>query len=60
MLQDNVIRTNGGRVFCVTALGDTRYEARLRAYDLLKQIECDDLFYRKDIGFQADTSDHNT
>ncbi len=60
VLQDNVIRTNGGRVFCVTALGDTRYEARLRAYDLLKQIECDDLFYRKDIGFQADTSDHNT
>ena len=51
VLTDHVMRTNGGRVFCVTALGDTREEARLRAYDLLKQIECDNLFYRKDIGF---------
>ncbi|MAH73345.1 MAG: phosphoribosylamine--glycine ligase [Cellvibrionales bacterium TMED49] len=58
-LIDNIIRTSGGRVFCATALGDSQDDARLNAYDLLKQIECDNLFCRKDIGFRVSKVDHN-
>ncbi|MBV33146.1 MAG: phosphoribosylamine--glycine ligase [Porticoccaceae bacterium] len=53
-LTDNVIRTSGGRVFCITALGNSQDEARLKAYELLKQVECDNLFCRKDIGLRKD------
>ncbi|HAS64084.1 MAG TPA: phosphoribosylamine--glycine ligase [Vibrio sp.] len=47
------IVTNGGRVLCATALGNTVSEAQKRAYTLAKQIEWNGIFYRNDIGYRA-------
>ena len=48
----NVI-TNGGRVLCVTALGDTVAAAQKRAYEATATIQFDGMQYRKDIGYRA-------
>ncbi len=45
--------TNGGRVLCATALGNSVAEAQANAYALVKQISWDDLYYRTDIGYRA-------
>jgi phosphoribosylamine--glycine ligase len=45
--------TNGGRVLCVTALGDSVKMARARAYEALEKIRFDGMQYRKDIGHRA-------
>jgi phosphoribosylamine---glycine ligase len=42
--------TNGGRVLCVTALGDSVRMARMRAYEVVDRIRFDGMQYRKDIG----------
>ncbi|UCD68271.1 MAG: phosphoribosylamine--glycine ligase [Betaproteobacteria bacterium] len=47
------IVTNGGRVLCVTALGDTVRVAQRRAYEIAKQIRFDGMQMRTDIGFKA-------
>ncbi|MFI4955927.1 MAG: phosphoribosylamine--glycine ligase [Gammaproteobacteria bacterium] len=49
-MHDGQLRTSGGRVLCVTALGNTKHEAAQRAYEALKSIHVEDGFYRKDIG----------
>ena len=48
----NVV-TAGGRVLCVTALGDTVTEAQQRAYDLLKDVSWKDAYFRNDIAYRA-------
>lgn len=48
-LKDNEIVTNGGRVFAVTALGNTLKQAREKVYDNIKRLHFDDMFYRNDI-----------
>lgn len=40
----------GGRVLCITALGDTLADAQARAYVALKKLRMPDSFYRHDIG----------
>jgi phosphoribosylamine--glycine ligase len=45
--------TNGGRVLCVTALGDSLKMARARAYEAADAIRFDGMQYRKDIGHRA-------
>ncbi len=45
--------TNGGRVLCVTALGDTVSAAQARAYAAANRIHWQDGFYRRDIGHRA-------
>ena len=45
--------TNGGRVLCVTALGDSVKMARARAYETVERIRFDGMQYRKDIGHRA-------
>ena len=45
--------TAGGRVLCVTALGDSVELAQQRAYDLLRGIHFDGAQYRRDIGHRA-------
>jgi len=45
--------TSGGRVLCVTALGDSVRMARTRAYDAIDGIRFDCMQYRKDIGHRA-------
>jgi phosphoribosylamine--glycine ligase len=52
-LADGRLRTRGGRVLCVTALGDTVRAAQKRAYDAVEQISGEGLQYRKDIGHRA-------
>ncbi len=45
--------TSGGRVLCVTALGDSVRIARTRAYEAVKAIRFDGMQYRSDIGHRA-------
>jgi phosphoribosylamine--glycine ligase len=51
--QQGEVVTHGGRVLCATALGDTVSQAQQRAYQLVKQIHWQDMFYRNDIGYRA-------
>ena len=50
---DGGVVTSGGRVLCVTALGDSVKLAQQRAYDTLRDIRFDGAQYRRDIGFRA-------
>lgn len=52
-IKDNNVVTNGGRVLCVTALGTTVSEAQKQAYELVKQVKWNGIFYRHDIGYRA-------
>ncbi len=47
------IVTNGGRVLCVTALGQTIAEAQQRAYKAAEKIHWNNRYYRTDIGNRA-------
>ena len=47
------VLTSGGRVLCVTALGDTVSAAQQRAYQGVQQIRWQDCQYRSDIGYRA-------
>lgn len=47
------IVTDGGRVLCVTALGDTVELAQLRAYRMLEPIRFSGMQMRRDIGYRA-------
>lgn len=49
---DDVV-TAGGRVLCVTALGDTVTDAQVRAYELLKQVSWKEAYFRTDIAYRA-------
>ena len=53
-LQDsNRLKTSGGRVLCVTALGGTPKLAQLRAYEAVEHVNFEGLQYRRDIGHRA-------
>lgn len=45
--------TKGGRVLCVTALGNTVLEAQQHAYQQVNNIRWHGCFYRHDIGYRA-------
>ena len=47
------IVTHGGRVLCATALGGTVAEAQSLAYNLVKRVYWDGVYYRTDIGYRA-------
>lgn len=51
--KDGAVVTNGGRVLCATALGETVSDAQQRAYALAKQISWNGVFFRDDIGYRA-------
>jgi phosphoribosylamine--glycine ligase len=51
--QDGQTLTSGGRVLCVTALGDTVRQAQQRAYSVIDQIGFDGAQWRRDIGHRA-------
>jgi phosphoribosylamine--glycine ligase len=50
---DGELRTSGGRVLCVTALGDSVKLAQQRAYDAIARIHFDGAQWRTDIGHRA-------
>ena len=52
-LRGGKIVTNGGRVLCVTALGDKVKMAAERAYDVVEKIRFDGMQFRNDIGHRA-------
>ena len=54
-LKDGKVVTSGGRVLCVTALGDNVKQAQKLAYDALVGIHFDGMQYRRDIGYRAIT-----
>ena len=52
-LRGSKVVTNGGRVLCVTALGDTVRIAQRRAYQIAEQIQFAGKQMRRDIGYRA-------
>ena len=51
--QNGLIVSSGGRVLCVTALGDTVASAQSLAYQTLRKIHFRGAQYRTDIGYRA-------
>jgi phosphoribosylamine--glycine ligase len=47
------VKTSGGRVLAVTALGSTIEAARARAYDAVSRIHFENCHYRRDIALSA-------
>ena len=45
--------TAGGRVLCVTGLGESVTKAQQEVYEAIKHINYEGMFYRKDIGYRA-------
>ena len=52
-LRDGKAVSSGGRVLCVTALGDSVKTAQARAYERINQIGFEGMQYRRDIGHRA-------
>ncbi len=52
-LRGGKVVTSGGRVLCVTALGDSVRMAQRRAYQVADEIRFDGCQMRRDIGFRA-------
>ncbi len=50
---DGQLLTSGGRVLCVTALGESVRKAQALAYDTLVNIQFEGKQYRQDIGYRA-------
>jgi phosphoribosylamine--glycine ligase len=51
--KDGKAVTSGGRVLCVTALGDSARLAAERAYEAVAKVRFDGMQYRRDIGHRA-------
>jgi phosphoribosylamine---glycine ligase len=52
-IEDGRLVTSGGRVLCVTALGDTLKMAQRRAYQIAEGVRFEGMQYRRDIGHRA-------
>jgi len=51
--KDGKVITNGGRVLCAVALGDSVTEAQRLAYQVVDKISWNNVYYRTDIGHRA-------
>ena len=51
--KDGNIVTNGGRVLCAVALGDSVTKAQQKAYEVVSKISWNNVYYRNDIGHRA-------
>ncbi len=49
--QNNETLTNGGRVLSITSFGDTIAKATKCCYETITKISFEDMYFRKDIGF---------
>jgi len=56
----NEVITSGGRVICVTALGENVTAAQKRAYEGVAMIKWDEAYYRTDIGHRAISREQKT
>ncbi|MCP5349217.1 MAG: phosphoribosylamine--glycine ligase [Gammaproteobacteria bacterium] len=52
-MENGQVVTNGGRVLCATALGNSVTEAQRRAYELVDGIQWNNVYFRTDIGYRA-------
>ena len=52
-VKDGMTITSGGRVLMVIGSGDTLLQARDRALAAVDKIRCDNLFWRRDIGWRV-------
>ncbi|MEN8128718.1 MAG: phosphoribosylamine--glycine ligase [Pseudomonadota bacterium] len=59
-LKDHQVLTNGGRVLCVTSLGESVSEAQRRAYTAVEKIHFDEMYYRTDIAYRAIARERKT
>lgn len=50
---DGSVVTAGGRVLCITGLGENVTQAQTEAYKAINNINYEGMFYRKDIGYRA-------
>lgn len=57
--EDGHVLTSGGRVLCVTALGDNVLEAQVAALEVCGQVTFDGMQYRSDIGYRAIEREQN-
>jgi len=57
---DGNVCTHGGRVLCVTALGDNVSDAQAQAYKLASKINWNGMFYRDDIAWRAIEREQNS
>ncbi|MDH5648899.1 MAG: phosphoribosylamine--glycine ligase [Gammaproteobacteria bacterium] len=58
--KNSSIVTSGGRVLCVTALGDTTRSAQKKAYEGVRKISWENAYYRDDIGYRAIARENKT
>lgn len=58
-LNEGNVVTNGGRVLCATALGNTVTEAQASAYEQAKKIDWKDVYMRNDIAYRAIAREQN-
>ncbi|NLD35685.1 MAG: phosphoribosylamine--glycine ligase [Desulfatiglans sp.] len=58
-MKDGNVVTSGGRVLCVTALGNTVGEAQKKAYLVVNKIKWTNVYYRTDIGYRAVKREEN-
>lgn len=52
-IKDGAVVSNGGRVLCATALGNSVSEAQAAAYELVNKIHWDKVYFRTDIAYRA-------
>ena len=49
-LEKDTLYTSGGRVLCVTSLGDSIAECAAKSYAEIEKISFEGMYYRRDIG----------
>tara|TARA_Y100000768_G_scaffold99754_1_gene72823 strand:- start:756 stop:2036 length:1281 start_codon:yes stop_codon:yes gene_type:complete len=52
-VENGVVKSNGGRVLCVTSLGSSVHSAQQKAYNAVSKISWKNSYFRKDIGYKA-------
>ena len=52
-VENGVLKSDGGRVLCVTALGSSVHSAQQKVYNAVSKVSWDNSYYRKDIGYKA-------
>lgn len=58
--EDGHVITSGGRVLCVTALGESVLEAQINALEVCGQVTFTGMQYRSDIGYRAIAREKNS
>jgi phosphoribosylamine--glycine ligase len=56
--QGSGLRTSGGRVLAVSALGNNAGDARAKAYEALRFIDFEGMVFRKDIGVEKESAEN--